>query len=128
MQWLRSLAAFAALAIALLLWAEDADARLEGAERRQERRGNFSDAASCCAGACRDCGERPRDYRIVILSGWFARWSVQPSRGARRFCRGLSRLGRARPVVRSRLDRRTWQCCVGPWPRLSTRADRTIVL
>jgi predicted lipid-binding transport protein (Tim44 family) len=31
MQWLRSLAAFAALAVALLLWAEDADARLEGA-------------------------------------------------------------------------------------------------
>ncbi len=31
MQWLRSLAAFAVLAIALLLWAEDADARLEGA-------------------------------------------------------------------------------------------------
>ena len=31
MQWLRSLATFAALAIALLLWAEDADARLEGA-------------------------------------------------------------------------------------------------
>src|SRR6202140_3470196 len=30
MQWLRSLATFAALAIALLLWAEDADARLEG--------------------------------------------------------------------------------------------------
>jgi hypothetical protein len=30
MQWLRSLAAFAALALALLLWAEDADARLEG--------------------------------------------------------------------------------------------------
>ncbi|HTC05144.1 MAG TPA: hypothetical protein VK749_17190 [Xanthobacteraceae bacterium] len=30
MQWLRSLAAFAALAVALLLWAEDADARLEG--------------------------------------------------------------------------------------------------
>jgi predicted lipid-binding transport protein (Tim44 family) len=31
MQWSRSFAAFAALAIALLLWAEDADARLEGA-------------------------------------------------------------------------------------------------
>jgi predicted lipid-binding transport protein (Tim44 family) len=31
MWWLRSLAAFAALAIALLLWAEDADARLESA-------------------------------------------------------------------------------------------------
>ena len=31
MQWLRSLATFAALAVALLLWAEDADARLEGA-------------------------------------------------------------------------------------------------
>ena len=30
MQWLRSLATFAALAVALLLWAEDADARLEG--------------------------------------------------------------------------------------------------
>ena len=30
MQWLRSLAAFAALAVALLLGAEDADARLEG--------------------------------------------------------------------------------------------------
>jgi hypothetical protein len=30
MQWLRSLAAFAAMAVALLLWAEDADARLEG--------------------------------------------------------------------------------------------------
>jgi hypothetical protein len=30
MQWLRSLAAFAAMAFALLLWAEDADARLEG--------------------------------------------------------------------------------------------------
>ena len=30
MQWLRSLAAFAALAVALLLWAEEADARLEG--------------------------------------------------------------------------------------------------
>jgi hypothetical protein len=30
MQWLRSLAAFAALAVALLLCAEDADARLEG--------------------------------------------------------------------------------------------------
>ena len=29
MQWLRSLAAFAAMAVALLLWAEDADARLE---------------------------------------------------------------------------------------------------
>jgi hypothetical protein len=31
MQWLRSLATFAALAVALLLWTEDADARLEGA-------------------------------------------------------------------------------------------------
>jgi predicted lipid-binding transport protein (Tim44 family) len=31
MQWLRSLATFAAMAVALLLWAEDADARLEGA-------------------------------------------------------------------------------------------------
>jgi predicted lipid-binding transport protein (Tim44 family) len=31
MQWLRSLVAFAAMSIALLLWAEDADARLEGA-------------------------------------------------------------------------------------------------
>ena len=30
MQWLRSLAAFAAMAVALLLWAEEADARLEG--------------------------------------------------------------------------------------------------
>jgi hypothetical protein len=30
MQWLRSLVAFAAMAVALLLWAEDADARLEG--------------------------------------------------------------------------------------------------
>src|SRR6202171_4755760 len=30
MQWLRSLATFAALAVALLLWAEDANARLEG--------------------------------------------------------------------------------------------------
>jgi hypothetical protein len=30
MQWLRSLATFAAMAVALLLWAEDADARLEG--------------------------------------------------------------------------------------------------
>ena len=30
MQWLRSLATFAALAVALLLWADDADARLEG--------------------------------------------------------------------------------------------------
>ena len=30
MQWLRSLAAFAAMAVALLLWAEDADARHEG--------------------------------------------------------------------------------------------------
>jgi predicted lipid-binding transport protein (Tim44 family) len=30
MQWLRSIAAFAAMAIALLFWAEDADARLEG--------------------------------------------------------------------------------------------------
>src|SRR5580700_11465643 len=30
MQWLRSLATFAALAVALLLWAEDADARLAG--------------------------------------------------------------------------------------------------
>ena len=28
MQWLRSLVAFAAMAVALLLWAEDADARL----------------------------------------------------------------------------------------------------
>jgi predicted lipid-binding transport protein (Tim44 family) len=30
MQWLRSLVAFAAMAVALLLWAEDAEARLEG--------------------------------------------------------------------------------------------------
>src|ERR1700693_2651384 len=30
MRWLRSLATFAALAVALLLWAEAADARLEG--------------------------------------------------------------------------------------------------
>ena len=30
MQWLRSLVAFAAMAVALLLWAEDANARLEG--------------------------------------------------------------------------------------------------
>jgi predicted lipid-binding transport protein (Tim44 family) len=30
MQWLRSLATFAALAVALLFWVEDADARLEG--------------------------------------------------------------------------------------------------
>ena len=36
MQWLRSLAAFAALAVALLLWAEDADARLEGGIKRRQ--------------------------------------------------------------------------------------------
>jgi hypothetical protein len=39
MRWLRSLAAFAALAIALLLWAEDADARLEGAASAGNRAG-----------------------------------------------------------------------------------------
>ena len=78
MQWLRSLAAFVALAVALLLWADDADARLEGGPSVGRSAQGTLQAPPVAAPALAVIAANDHaPAGIVILSGRLARRPVQ---------------------------------------------------
>ena len=80
MQWLRSLAAFVALAVALLLWADDAEARLEGGPSVGRSAQGTLQAPPVAAPALAVIAANDHlPVGIVILSGRLARRSVQPT-------------------------------------------------
>ena len=128
MQWLRSLAAFVALAVALLLWADDAEARLEGGPSVGRSAQGTLQAPPVAAPALAVIAANDHlpvgssSYPGGSLGGLFNRPGAD-----RWICRGLSRRRRARLAVRSRFCRRAWQRGVDLRPRLSTRAHRAIV-